>query len=80
MSHALHYDDGTTCSCQPSTGWSSRRDGSPGLVGQLTRKIHDWIEPSRQCRVLSDIGVSREEATRESAKLFWQTYARRHLK
>ena len=80
MSHALHYDGSATCSCQPSIAWSSRLDASPELVRKLTRKIHDWIEPIRQCRVLHDIGVSREGAAREPAKLFWQTYARRHLK
>ena len=50
--------------------------------------IHERIERSRERQVpqdinvrqLDDIEVSRDEATPESAKLFWQTYARRHLK
>jgi uncharacterized protein YjiS (DUF1127 family) len=57
-------------------------------VRQMARKVHGWIERSRQHRalqdlddrLLNDIELSRDEATRECAKLFWQTYARRHLK
>jgi uncharacterized protein YjiS (DUF1127 family) len=54
----------------------------------MAHKVHGWIERSRQRRalqdlddrLLNDIGLSRDEARRECAKLFWQTYARRHLK
>ena len=88
MSHALHYDTNHTCTCPPATGWWSPGDALMQPVRQMARKVHGWIERSRQRRalrdlddhMLDDIGLSRDEAAQECAKLFWQTYTRRHLK
>jgi uncharacterized protein YjiS (DUF1127 family) len=82
MSQNLH------CTCRQATGWWSPGDVLMRPVRQMVHQVHGWIEQSRQRqalqdlddRLLNDIGLSRDEARRECAKLFWQTYARRHLK
>jgi len=88
MSQDLHYGVNHTCTHQHATGWWSPWDALMQPIRHMAHEVDGWIERSRQRRalqdlddrLLNDIGLSRDEATRECAKLFWQTYARRHLK
>jgi uncharacterized protein YjiS (DUF1127 family) len=88
MSQDLHYDTNHTGMYRHATGWWSPGDALMQPVREMAHQVHGWIERSRQRRalqdlddrLLNDIGLSRDEARRECAKLFWQTYARRHLK
>jgi uncharacterized protein YjiS (DUF1127 family) len=88
MSQNLHYGINHTCTHQQARGWWSSGDALMGTVRKIAHEVRSWIERSRQRRalqdlddrLLNDIGLSRDEARRECAKLFWQTYARRHLK
>ena len=85
MSQALHCGTYHAHPCRHATRW-----WSPGMRScrNMARTVHGWIERSRQRRalrdlddhLLDDIGLSRDEAMQECAKLFWQTYTRRHLK
>ena len=87
MSRALHFDDNTNCSCRRTTTQRRQPLGSIGYVWQWTHELRAWIELNRQRRalrtlddrLLDDIGVSPDEASRESAKRFWQVYASRHM-
>jgi uncharacterized protein YjiS (DUF1127 family) len=88
MSQNLHYGTNHTCTYPHATGSWSPGDDMMRLVRQMAHEVHGWIERSRQRRALqdlddhplNDIGLSRDEARRECAKLFWRTYAQRHLK
>ena len=88
MSQNLHYGTNHTCTYRHTTGWWTPGDVLMRFVRQMAQEVHAWIERSRQRRalqdlddhLLNDVGLSRDEAKRECAKLFWQTYSRRHLK
>jgi uncharacterized protein YjiS (DUF1127 family) len=88
MSHTLHFGTDDTCTRRHPTGWWSPGDALMRHVQKMAHEVRGWIERSRQRRalqhlddrLLNDIGLSRDDSRRERAKLFWQTYARRHLK
>jgi uncharacterized protein YjiS (DUF1127 family) len=88
MSQDLHYGTHNTCAFRHATGWRSPGDALMRPLRQMAHEVHSWIDRSRQRpalqdrddRLLNDIGLSRNEAKRECAKLFWRTYAQRHLK
>ncbi len=85
MSQTIEHPNGFACTC---------RDGGVAVVKSvqqvpaLLRILQGWGRRRRQMqalldlddRLLRDIGISREEAVREAAQLYWRTYARRHLK
>jgi uncharacterized protein YjiS (DUF1127 family) len=88
MSQALHCGTYHTHARRHATGWWSPGDALMRSLRQMAHKVHGWIERSRQRRalrdlddhLLNDIGLTRDEAAQACAKLFWQTYTRRHLK
>ena len=88
MSQALHCGTHHAHAFRHATQWRRPGDALMRSVRQMVRTVHGWIERSRQRRalrdlddhMLDDIGLSRDEAAQECAKLFWQTYTRRHLK
>ena len=55
-------------------------DASPQLLGKLRRQLAHWQERARSRyllqqlddRMLRDVGLSRADVDRESAKYFWQ--------
>ena len=84
MSRTLHYgSDHVWPSRQAIDGWS-RLDLFAGLVRQMPHKLQARIGRSRQCQLVpvlpKVVDKSLDDKERQAASVFWQTYARRHLK
>ena len=88
MTHTLEHHIAFDRHCQQSSSGRHIRAGRIPSPGTIVARVRQWNQQRHQRqalvdlddRLLQDIGVSREEADRASAGLFWRTYARRHLK
>jgi hypothetical protein len=84
MSQTLHYDSDHICTCwQATDGWSPV-DLLTAFVRRTAHNTKVLIERNRQRQldaVLPElIDMPLDEATRRTARLYWQTYERRHVK